>query len=92
MPENVRIWRKMSLRPSKHVRGLCRHIKVQTLNCSQIPTFLLGDILQGRETEFLQTLHRLEKQSHLSVPALEVEIDEIKTCVAEVSFLPFDWL
>ncbi|XP_065672561.1 gamma-tubulin complex component 4 isoform X3 [Hydra vulgaris] len=42
-----------------------------------------SSILQGRETEFLQTLYQLQNQSHLSIPALEVEIDKIKACVAE---------
>ena len=45
----------------------------------------LDDILQGRETEFLQTLHKLQKQPHFSIPQLETEIDKIKNCVAEVS-------
>ena len=47
----------------------------------------LDDILQGRETEFLQTLHKLQKQPHFSIPQLETEIDKIKNCVAEVSWL-----
>lgn len=42
-----------------------------------------GDILQGREKEFLQTLHKLQTQPHFSVPSLETEIDKIKACVAE---------
>ena len=46
---------------------------------------LLGNILQDREVEFLQTLHKLQVQQYLSIPALEVEIDKIKACVAVVS-------
>jgi len=41
------------------------------------------NILQGREGEFLQRLHLLQKQPQLSIPALETEIDQIKLCVAE---------
>lgn len=51
--------------------------------------YQLDDILQGRETEFLQTLHKLQKQPHFSIPQLETEIDKIKNCVAEVSRLLF---
>jgi len=42
-----------------------------------------NDLLNGRETEFLQTLHKLQRLPHLSIPALENEIDKIKACVAE---------
>ncbi|XP_057306974.1 gamma-tubulin complex component 4-like [Hydractinia symbiolongicarpus] len=43
----------------------------------------ISNLLQGRETEFLQTLHKLQQEQYLSIPALEVEIDKIKSCVAE---------
>lgn len=44
----------------------------------------IANILQGREIEFLQTLHKLQMKKHLSIPALEVEINKIKACVAVV--------
>ena len=44
----------------------------------------IGNLLQGRENDFLRTLHALQERQEFSIPALEVEIDKIKSCVAEV--------
>ena len=46
---------------------------------------LSGNLLHGRENDFLRTLNRLQAKQEFSIPALEVEVDKIKACVAEVS-------
>uniref|UniRef100_A0A7M5X4M2 Gamma-tubulin complex component n=1 Tax=Clytia hemisphaerica TaxID=252671 RepID=A0A7M5X4M2_9CNID len=43
----------------------------------------IGNLLQGRENDFLKTLHDLQERQEFSIPALEVEVDKIKACVAE---------
>ena len=47
----------------------------------------LVDILQGKEKEFLRSLQELEGDASLSVSKLEIQIDKIKCCVAEVIYL-----
>ena len=43
-----------------------------------------GNLLKGRENDFLLTLHQLQEKRDFSIHALEVEVDKIKACVAEV--------
>lgn len=57
-----------------------------------ISDIVLEDILQGRENEFLKSLQMLERETKFSMPRLELEVDRIKSCVAEVrtkNFFPF---
>ena len=49
-----------------------------------ISPFFLVDILQGKEKEFLRSLQELEADASLSASKLEIQIDKIKCCVAEV--------